>query len=343
MRLVIITILFSQSVLAAQNLVPNASFEELKDTVSGFTDNDLAFIAKIQSWTTPNTASPDLIAPGFYERYIQPPAPHAGSAMVGIQAKTSWAEYVGVQLTEALIPNRTYYVEYWIRRANCINPQMDVDQVMNDRFGMLFLPQAIKIPNGELLNGNPQIVPDTQTLITDQAWVKISGYFTPQRECQYLYIGQFGEEGGRPEIMTGYYVLDDVLVKTVTDYGGLNEDVPLPVGSIIPLNSVNFISGTAVLSDVNSYDQLQEVATYLNRNPSLRMRINGHTDAVGNERANLQLSRKRARFVAQYLVEQGISKDRIESKGFGENQPIADNTTSSGRLQNRRVEFEVIE
>jgi outer membrane protein OmpA-like peptidoglycan-associated protein len=343
MKLAIIPALFLHVMAFSQNLVPNPGFEAIQDTIYRFAGDHTDFTNKTEAWTTPNTASPDLIMPGFDERYIKPPAPHSGSNMAGIQAKVEWTEYLGIALSEALIPNKTYYAEFWVRRAFCINPRMNADQVMNKNFGMLFSPDPIKKATEEILSGSPQITADSLLVVTDQEWVKISGYFTPKTTCKHLCIGQFYEEGQRPEIMVGYYVIDDVLVEAVAGYEALDKNRPLPVGSIIPLSQVNFVTGTTELSDKKSYALLADIADYLKQNPSVKIRINGHTDSVGSARSNLLLSKKRAKFIAGHLIAYGIDKGRITSKGFGADQPVADNTTAAGRSENRRVEFEVVE
>jgi outer membrane protein OmpA-like peptidoglycan-associated protein len=73
--------------------------------------------------------------------------------------------------------------------------------------------------------------------------------------------------------------------------------------------------------------------------PSLRLSVEGHTDSVGTDDYNQQLSEKRAEAVRQYLVQQGISGDTIVATGFGKTAPIASNETPEGRQQNRRVEL----
>lgn len=87
--------------------------------------------------------------------------------------------------------------------------------------------------------------------------------------------------------------------------------------------------------------ELQKLISYLNQYPSLSIEIGGHTDNVGTESYNLVLSNKRAESVFNYLVGQGISPDRLSSKGYGFAIPVASNDTESGRSQNRRTEFKV--
>lgn len=87
------------------------------------------------------------------------------------------------------------------------------------------------------------------------------------------------------------------------------------------------------------YSELNHVAAILEKNPSLNIVLEGHTDNVGTEKYNMNLSNKRARAVKKYLVNKGISAARIECEGFGFSRPAASNETENGRAQNRRVEI----
>jgi outer membrane protein OmpA-like peptidoglycan-associated protein len=73
--------------------------------------------------------------------------------------------------------------------------------------------------------------------------------------------------------------------------------------------------------------------------PTMRVRVVGHTDSTGSDAINDPLSRQRASSVKQYLEDRGIAGSRIEAVGRGEHEPIADNTSDSGRAKNRRVEI----
>ena len=68
-----------------------------------------------------------------------------------------------------------------------------------------------------------------------------------------------------------------------------------------------------------------------------------HTDAKGTKNSNMSLSERRAAFVAKKLIELGVDEKRIEWKGYGEELPVAENDTASGRALNRRVEIEMID
>ncbi len=91
-----------------------------------------------------------------------------------------------------------------------------------------------------------------------------------------------------------------------------------------------------------SYPLLNEVAQVLLDRPSIRVRIEGHTDSRGSARYNLKLSQARADSVKRYLVRQGVDPSRMEAVGYGEERPIEDNATREGRAANRRVEFHII-
>lgn len=322
--------------------MPNPSFEAIKDTISRFTETDIEFREKIKQWSTANKASPDLITPDFYEKYITSPPAHSGSNMVGIQSEIDWSEYIGIELKKPLIPNKTYYVAYYIRRAVCLSPSMSKDLEMNKNFGILFTEEAINTSNGNMLIGSPQVTSEN-TLITNKDWIKISNYFTPKAIYHNLYLGQFRRMGEDVINMKGYYLIDDVSVIEVAGLESLDSNIELPIGSIIPLQNVRFKSGTTQLSNKESFVALDALSSFLTTNQTVRIRINGHTDSKGKDKSNLLLSERRAKFIADIILENGIEKERIEWNGFGEQKPIADNKTSDGRSKNRRVEFEIIE
>ncbi len=107
------------------------------------------------------------------------------------------------------------------------------------------------------------------------------------------------------------------------------------------LQQVFFETNKAIIRP-ESFQILNDVAQVLKDNPNLRVRVEGHTDNVGNDRKNLVLSQKRAEAVRDYLVKQGVAPDRLVPQGYGETRPIADNKTKGGRAKNRRVEFVII-
>ena len=112
-------------------------------------------------------------------------------------------------------------------------------------------------------------------------------------------------------------------------------------GLVITLNgSVLFATGESTLLPI-AKDRLQEVARALIDNPGGAIVVEGHTDAIGSQSRNEELSRRRAESVRDYLVAQGIEEHRVGAVGLGSNRPIADNKTPEGRANNRRVEIVV--
>jgi outer membrane protein OmpA-like peptidoglycan-associated protein len=106
---------------------------------------------------------------------------------------------------------------------------------------------------------------------------------------------------------------------------------------------VFFATGKANLEG-NSRASLEELAAFLKENPKTTVQIQGHTDNTGSDKLNKGLSQKRADAVKGYLVEQlGVEPMRLSSYGYGEDRPVADNTTTEGREKNRRVMAEISE
>ncbi len=90
------------------------------------------------------------------------------------------------------------------------------------------------------------------------------------------------------------------------------------------------------------YGVLNNLANTLNQFPQTRIQIAGHTDNVGSDASNLQLSQARANSVRGYLGSVGVAPARMQAVGYGESRPIADNNTDYGRAQNRRVEITLV-
>jgi len=117
---------------------------------------------------------------------------------------------------------------------------------------------------------------------------------------------------------------------------------PIKAGKETVLNNIFFDTDQYVLKP-KSKTELNKVVRFLQNNPDINIRINGHTDDVGTEEYNQQLSLNRAKAVYEYLVETGISVDRLDYKGFGEAKPIVANDSEINRQRNRRIAFEVVQ
>lgn len=121
-------------------------------------------------------------------------------------------------------------------------------------------------------------------------------------------------------------------------------DVPANVSKILGTSAQNVAFGTGTNNaklTIKSNASLDQVVTVMNENPGLKIRVEAHIDNAGNDETNMTLSQSRADAVKAYLVNKGISEDRIKAEGFGETQPVADNGTAAGRTKNRRVEIKI--
>jgi outer membrane protein OmpA-like peptidoglycan-associated protein len=116
----------------------------------------------------------------------------------------------------------------------------------------------------------------------------------------------------------------------------------IKIGKSIVLRNIFFDYNQYTIRS-ESQSELDRLVTLLNENPEIKVEISGHTDNVGGDAYNLELSDNRAKAVVEHLVSQGIAKERLIYKGYGESQPIASNDIPEGRQENRRTEFKIIE
>jgi outer membrane protein OmpA-like peptidoglycan-associated protein len=122
------------------------------------------------------------------------------------------------------------------------------------------------------------------------------------------------------------------------DEDGCPDKAPLQVGLIY----VNFTFGTAEFTGTDAIQQLDKVADVMKTNPEMEVKIIGHTDSVGADKYNMDLSLKRAKAIKGYLVKKGVAGERLMTEGRGKKTPIATNDTEEGRARNRRIELTVI-
>ena len=120
---------------------------------------------------------------------------------------------------------------------------------------------------------------------------------------------------------------------------GQNPD-PRDVARALSLQVINFEVDKAFIPDTNK-QFLDRASKIISAVPNMKLMIIGHTDKQASNDYNMQLSRERAESVKEYLVSQGIAADKLVTKGMGETDPIADNSTEQGRFRNRRIEFVV--
>ncbi len=129
----------------------------------------------------------------------------------------------------------------------------------------------------------------------------------------------------------------DQLLKDLSDLQGRMTER----GIVLTMGDVLFAFGKADLSP-GAVRNLDKLTGFLEKHPDRNLLIEGHTDSIGSDEFNRVLSQKRADAVKEALVAKGISPDRIVTKGYGKQFPIAGNDTESGRQLNRRVEVVIL-
>lgn len=113
-----------------------------------------------------------------------------------------------------------------------------------------------------------------------------------------------------------------------------------PLGDTVELSGVTFeLDSDRLRPDAKTI--LDEVARVMERYPEMLVEVAGHTDSLGSDAYNQQLSQQRAEAVRQYLIERGVSPDRMTAVGYGESEPVDTNDTVEGRERNRRVELRI--
>jgi outer membrane protein OmpA-like peptidoglycan-associated protein len=120
-----------------------------------------------------------------------------------------------------------------------------------------------------------------------------------------------------------------------------NIDIQIELPKLFTLDNVYFDTGKATLKPA-SYTELNELYEYLSLKKTTVVEIAGHTDDVGSDEMNMDLSQKRAEAVRNYLINKGIAASRIVAKGYGETQPVAPNDSDEGRAKNRRTEVRLV-
>ena len=141
---------------------------------------------------------------------------------------------------------------------------------------------------------------------------------------------------------------DDKCPNVAEDMNGYEDADGCPEGgapqSMIPVFAyINFKFGTAEISGADPVPILEDVARIMREKPNMKLKITGHTDAIGSDDANTKLSIRRAEAVRDYLVKRGVAADRFATDGKGESQPVDTNDNDLGRARNRRIEFQVIQ
>jgi len=181
-----------------------------------------------------------------------------------------------------------------------------------------------------------------QIIVTAPDYDTIVDHFEFVQNVKYQAITKmFLMKKPRPTLDEIEYVAEEVKVDSVAKPVYFEDIKDVKLGDKIILKNIFYDFDKSTLRP-ESIDELDKLVSFLQNRPTLRIEISGHTDNKGSARYNKKLSDDRAKSVVTYLVDKGIDIGRLEAKGYGFDEPIADNDTDEGRQMNRRTEFMVI-
>jgi OOP family OmpA-OmpF porin len=340
----------------SQNLVVNGGFEEFNKCPGSYFRNSGEF--NIRGWTSVGTGTPDH----FHEcSNGDADVPHnwagvshaqEGVGYAGIFAWMNYSidyrEYLQGILESPLIQDSTYEVSFYYKLSS-------YSMYAIDRIGISLSVEQKNVKHDRVIFEKPTfevIQPEALTKETG-LWQKASFRYKALGGERYVIIGNFNDKEScnyyavkyTPMLQdmlkfSSYYYIDNVRVSSP-----YSEEEKLPSFA----SSEVMLDVTYVLSHVHfetnkyklrpgSFEMLDELAAYLHKHPSLSVVVSGHTDDVGGEKYNQQLSEQRARTVKHYLSKSGIQEDRIIARGYGKQKPLLEGTSEFARSKNRRVE-----
>ena len=338
------------------NLIPNPGFETFDGFPIGWYYKGQDFTDVMAYWSSPTGASPDAYGPKVHvpaswaEKGFGKMTPHGGQAMAGITlygcaiGKPHCREYIQIQLREPLVINQTYVFEFWVASI--------LDGLYINNLGVAFNDKITNIITDDRLTMKPTILFDKVVTPPVAGWKKLSAKFTATTESEWMIIGNFFDDAGTQTegispLNFAYYYIDDVTLKKTEPilqtpiYDTDISKIKLEVGKTIILKNIYFDNDKANLQP-SSNAELEKLLKIMHDNPSLEIEIVGHTDIIGTTEYNLELSKRRAKQVVDYLIANGIEAPRMQFTGKGATQPIAPNDIEESRQKNRRVEFNVL-
>ena len=207
-------------------------------------------------------------------------------------------------------------------------------------------PDKVMFVSGKLVDGNGSILRNAEVEVKNIRSREVNKGLVDNTTGKYaIAMPAKADDSYMMTIRKPDYAFTSKIIKPSKDTATKDLQIELnftvkkaQVGANTKLNDVLFGSNSTELSG-QSKIMLDNFAEYLKNNPSLEIRIDGHTDNIAEAGFNMRLSKKRARKVFRYLLEKGIKRQRLSYEGFGETRPVANNDTKAGRAKNRRTEF----
>ena len=224
-----------------------------------------------------------------------------------------------------------------------------------DNYKITFLDKKqapLTLLKGLVKDANGGVPKDIEITVTDNETGKVLGTYKPNSKTgQYLFVLTPGKNYNISyEADNFLFYSENREIPKNTNYYEIYRAIQLPpitVGSKMVLNNIFFDFDKATLRKISNVE-LKNIIRFMNKYPKVSIEISGYTDSKGANDYNLKLSNERAAAVVNYLIVNGISKNRLVSKGYGESSPDATNQNADGsdnpdgRQLNRRVELKII-
>ncbi|EDP72739.1 peptidoglycan-associated lipoprotein [Flavobacteriales bacterium ALC-1] len=362
-QLAIISILIFSKILTGQNLVINHSFEIHNECPWHIG----TFASSVPDWSTPNMGSTDFFSSCAENKntgiknYNGYQKPKSGDAYAGIYVYTdkNYREYVQGKLSKRLVKGKKYKMTFYISLADKSSYALKDIQVLiteerlkpcyaSNRCEKAIKPSKATKEKFKMYSNSENIY-----FSNKESWMLYSFEFIADGYENYFSIGNFyrNSKTKKQQVLStstlffSYYYIDNVSIESVEkkEMKPIKEKIEEPeikVNEVYTFKNVLFDFDKSELLDV-SKGELNQLYKHLKENKDLKVKIFGHTDNVGLEARNKELSKQRAKAVVDYLISQGLDVSRIQFIGFGSSKPISDNDTDEGRQLNRRVEFKL--
>ena len=349
------------NVLVSQNLVLNSSFEmhnKCPSSIGGFE-------TLVTSWSTPNSGSTDYFSSCSesigYNNFFGEQAARSGQGYAGmyLMAPKDYREYIQGELSQTLIANKQYTFTFFISLSE------NSSHAIKD-LGVLFLEKPLQFKSDQLIDvrkilneikSSYFIMINSYQFYSEKVnWEKVTFNYTAKGYEHFFIVGNFNNNKEITSIQiqktkhpdASYYFIDDIsleplnIEKPKATITYISETNSLEPNKVYTLKNVLFDFDDHKLKD-ESIKELDILNGYLKAHKSLNIEVYGHTDDIGTEKRNNELSIQRAKSVALYLISKGLKPERITIQGYGNRFPVTSNNTKTGRSLNRRVEFKLIE
>jgi len=353
-------LIVSSATAFTQNLVPNPGFEDYSNCPGYFTQSISEFRAK--SWMPAGTGTPDLFNACSNGEADVPynwagvSDAFEGEGFAGIylwmEGANQYREYLQCRLQKCLIRDSLYRVQFHYRLSS-------YSKYSIDRVGLALCDTIIEKNDDQVIKLIPtlSVIEDSALTMATGLWQTASMNYRARGDERYLIIGNFFDNDdthaykiqSRPIqqdmlAQSAYYYIDGVEVVSPFEH---HEAEPLLISYFtgvkelnIPrvLKNVHFEFNSAIVLP-SSYPSLDSLSDFLSTNADLKVTIDGHTDNIGSDAYNNELSRRRARTVCMYLLNRGVDRKRMRTYGYGKMRPLFRGKDETARQVNRRVEI----